>query len=92
MRQEAGDIDILVNNAGFALWAPTETYAPKDLEATWATNVRAPFLLVAAFVPAMLENKNGAIVNIGSIAADLGMSGAAAYSASKAALHALTRA
>lgn len=92
LRQEAGDIDILVNNAGFALWAPTETYAPEDLEATWATNVRAPFLLVAAFVPAMLENKNGAIVNIGSIAADLGMSGAAAYSASKAALHALTRA
>ncbi|MFG3098454.1 SDR family NAD(P)-dependent oxidoreductase [Streptomyces sp. NPDC048202] len=92
LRQEAGDIDILVNNAGFALWAPTETYAPEDLEATWATNVRAPFLLVAAFVPAMVENKAGAIVNIGSIAADLGMSGAAAYSASKAALHALTRA
>ncbi|MFF7966423.1 SDR family NAD(P)-dependent oxidoreductase [Streptomyces sp. NPDC007903] len=92
LRQEAGDIDILVNNAGFALWAPTETYAREDLEATWATNVRAPFLLVAAFVPAMLENKSGAIVNIGSIAADLGMPGAAAYSASKAALHALTRA
>ncbi|WP_405553682.1 SDR family NAD(P)-dependent oxidoreductase [Streptomyces sp. NBC_01171] len=92
LRQEAGDIDILVNNAGFALWAPTETYAQEDLEATWATNVRAPFLLVAAFVPAMLENKSGAIVNIGSIAADLGVPGAAAYSASKAALHALTRA
>ncbi|MFJ8730224.1 SDR family NAD(P)-dependent oxidoreductase [Streptomyces bauhiniae] len=92
LRQEAGDIDVLVNNAGFGLWAPTETYAPEDLETTWATNVRAPFLLVAAFVPAMLENKSGAIVNIGSIAADLGMPGAAAYSASKAALHALTRA
>ncbi|MEU4109239.1 SDR family oxidoreductase [Streptomyces sp. NPDC027717] len=92
LRQQAGDVDILVNNAGFALWAPTETFPLKDLEATWATNVRGPFLLVAAFVPAMLEAKSGVIVNIGSIAADLGMSGAAAYSASKAALHALTRA
>ncbi|MYS13162.1 SDR family NAD(P)-dependent oxidoreductase [Streptomyces sp. SID4982] len=92
LRQQAGDVDILVNNAGFALWAPTETFPLKDLEATWATNVRGPFLLVAAFVPAMVENKAGAIVNIGSIAADLGMPGAAAYSASKAALHALTRA
>ncbi|MFG3125838.1 SDR family NAD(P)-dependent oxidoreductase [Streptomyces sp. NPDC048201] len=92
LRQQAGDIDILVNNAGFALWAPTETFPLKDLEATWATNVRGPFLLVAAFVPAMLEAKSGVIVNIGSIAADLGMPGAAAYSASKAALHALTRA
>ncbi|MGW3114693.1 SDR family NAD(P)-dependent oxidoreductase [Streptomyces sp. NPDC001091] len=92
LRQQAGDVDILVNNAGFALWAPTETFPLEDLEATWATNVRGPFLLVAAFVPAMVENKAGAIVNIGSIAADLGMPGAAAYSASKAALHALTRA
>ncbi|MGC4995918.1 MULTISPECIES: SDR family NAD(P)-dependent oxidoreductase [unclassified Streptomyces] len=92
LRQRAGDIDILVNNAGFALWAPTETFPLEDLEATWATNVRGPFLLVAAFVPAMLESKSGVIVNIGSIAADLGMPGAAAYSASKAALHALTRA
>ncbi|MBV1947605.1 SDR family NAD(P)-dependent oxidoreductase [Streptomyces sp. BV129] len=92
LRQQVEDIDILVNNAGFALWAPTETFPLEDLEATWATNVRGPFLLVAAFVPAMLESKSGVIVNIGSIAADLGMPGAAAYSASKAALHALTRA
>ncbi len=49
--KEVGDIDILVNNAGFSVWGPTETFALASFDAMFAANVRAPFLLVAAFAP-----------------------------------------
>ncbi|MET8814809.1 glucose 1-dehydrogenase [Streptomyces sp. NPDC004549] len=91
LRKEAGDIDILVNNAGLAIWGPTQTLTVEDLDATYATNVRGPFLLVAAFAPAMLAKKAGAIINIGSLAATIGIAGSSAYGASKAALASLTR-
>ncbi|MFD7232804.1 SDR family NAD(P)-dependent oxidoreductase [Streptomyces sp. NPDC059881] len=91
LHKEAGDIDILVNNAGLAIWGPTETFTVEDLDATYATNVRGPFLLVAAFVPAMLTKRSGAIINIGSMAATIGIAGSSAYGASKAALTSLTR-
>ncbi|BCB84591.1 SDR family NAD(P)-dependent oxidoreductase [Phytohabitans suffuscus] len=91
LRDEAGDIDILINNAGLSIWGPTETFDLEDFDATFATNVRGPFLLVAAFVPGMIKKGNGSIVNVGSMAGTIGMPGASAYGASKAALAALTR-
>ncbi|MEW2134156.1 glucose 1-dehydrogenase [Streptomyces sp. NPDC005435] len=91
LRKEAGDVDILVNNAGLAIWGPTQTLTVEDLDATYATNVRGPFLLVAAFVPAMLTKRSGVIINIGSLAATIGIAGSSAYGASKAALTSLTR-
>src|SRR5712691_6671458 len=47
--KEVGDIDILVNNAGFSVWGPTETFALASFDAMFAANVRAPFLLGAAY-------------------------------------------
>ncbi|WP_432252396.1 SDR family NAD(P)-dependent oxidoreductase [Streptomyces sp. HNM1019] len=91
LHEEVGEIDILVNNAGLAIWGPTETFSVENLDATYATNVRGPFLLVAAFVPAMLSKRSGAIINIGSLAATIGIPGSSAYGASKAALTSLTR-
>jgi NAD(P)-dependent dehydrogenase (short-subunit alcohol dehydrogenase family) len=88
---QAGEIDILVNNAGHSVWAPTEDLKIEDFDAMFAGNVRAPFYLVAAFAPAMAEKGSGSIINIGSMAGSLGLSGGAAYGATKAALASLTQ-
>jgi NAD(P)-dependent dehydrogenase (short-subunit alcohol dehydrogenase family) len=88
---EAGDIDVLVNNAGHAIWGPTEKMAVEDFDALFASNVRAPYLLVAAFAPAMAAKGAGSIINISSIAGRIGFPTGAAYGATKAALASLTQ-
>jgi NAD(P)-dependent dehydrogenase (short-subunit alcohol dehydrogenase family) len=92
LAKEVGDIDILVNNAGFAMWGPTETFAVASFDAIFAANVRAPFFLVAAFAPGMVSRGSGSIINISSMAGRLGLSGGAAYGATKAALASFTQA
>ncbi len=90
--KEVGDIDILVNNAGFSVWGPTETFALASFDAMFAANVRAPFLLVAAFAPGMVARGTGSVINISSMAGRLGLAGGAAYGATKAALTSFTQA
>ena len=90
--KEVGDIDILVNNAGFSVWGPTETFALASFDAMFAANVRAPFLLVAAFAPGMVARGTGSVINISSMAGRLGLAGGAAYGATKAALASFTQA
>jgi NAD(P)-dependent dehydrogenase (short-subunit alcohol dehydrogenase family) len=92
LSQEAGDIDILVNNAGFSAWGPTADFAIATFDAMFASNVRAPFYLVAALAPGMAARGTGSIINISSMAGRLGLSGGAAYGATKAALASLTQA
>ncbi|BCL27037.1 SDR family NAD(P)-dependent oxidoreductase [Streptomyces aurantiacus] len=88
---EAADVDILVNNAGVALGGPTEQTAQEDFDLVFAVNVKAPFYLTAAIAPRMAARGGGAIISISTMAATIGMSGLAAYGASKAAIEALTR-
>jgi NAD(P)-dependent dehydrogenase (short-subunit alcohol dehydrogenase family) len=85
-------IDVLVNNGGFSWFGPTADLDVATFDALYASNVRAPFLLVAALAPAMATNGSGTIINISSMAGQIGMSGGAAYGATKAALSSLTRA
>ena len=92
LAKEVGEIDILVNNAGFAVWGPTETFQIASFDAMFAANVRAPFFLVAAFVPGMVARGIGSIINISSMAGRLGLAGGAAYGATKAALASFTQA
>lgn len=87
-----GGLDLLVNNAAMAVeGAVGETDA-----ATWdrlmAINLRAPFLLVANALPALRAAGAGAVVNTGSIEAFAANPVHGLYAASKAGLHALTRA
>jgi NAD(P)-dependent dehydrogenase (short-subunit alcohol dehydrogenase family) len=89
--RDAGPTDILVNNAGFWELAPTEDTTDAGFDAMFAINVKAPFLLTAAYAPAMAEKGGGAIVNVSTMVASRGMAGMAAYAASKAALESLTR-
>jgi NAD(P)-dependent dehydrogenase (short-subunit alcohol dehydrogenase family) len=88
---EVGPIDVLINNAGQSVWAATEDLSVEDFDAMFASNVRAPFLLVAAFAPAMAERGSGSIVNVGSMAGSLGLPSGAAYGATKAAIASLTQ-
>ena len=87
-----GGLDLLVNNAGMAVEASVgETDA-----ATWdrlmAINLRAPFLLVAHALPALRAAGAGVVVNVGSIEGFAANPGHGLYAASKAGVHALTRA
>ena len=87
-----GGIDVLVNSAGIA--GPTSTLADYPFEA-WrkvqAVNVDGTFLCCKAVVPGMKERNYGRIVNVASIAGKEGNPNASAYSASKAAVIAITK-
>ena len=86
-----GQVDILVNNAGFSWFGPTEKLDPATFDEMFAANVRSAYFLVAALAPAMAERGSGVIINLGSMAGQIGLAGSAAYGATKAALAALTR-
>jgi NAD(P)-dependent dehydrogenase (short-subunit alcohol dehydrogenase family) len=88
---EAGDVDVLVNNAGHSVWGPTEKTTVEDFDAMFASNVRAAYLLVGAFAPAMATKGTGSIINISSMAGRIGLPNGAAYGATKAALASLTQ-
>jgi NAD(P)-dependent dehydrogenase (short-subunit alcohol dehydrogenase family) len=92
LADKVGEVDILVNNAGVSRWGPTETFDVEAFDGMFASNVRAPFMLVAAFVPGMAARGNGAVISIGSMAGSLGLTEGAAYGATKAAIAALSRA
>ena len=83
LAEQAGDIDVLVNNAGSSAWGPTEDLDIAIFDAMFASNVRAPFYLVAAFAPAMAARGKGSIINISSMAGRLGLPGGAAYGATR---------
>ena len=87
-----GQIDIVVNNAGITGRA-AKTW---ELEASVMTqvldvNVTGPFMLCKAVLPGMIARKYGRIVNIASVAGKEGNPNMGPYSASKAAIIALTK-
>lgn len=84
-------VDILVNNAGVALVAPALEATLDDWNLTMAINVRAPFQLAQLLAPGMISRGFGKIVNISSQAGVIGLEEHTAYSASKAAMNAMTR-
>ncbi len=91
LAKDVGEVDVLVNNAGLVLLGPTENTSVEDFDSLFASNVRAPFLLVAAFAPGMAKRNTGCIINITSMVARFGLAGGVAYAATKAALSSLTQ-
>ena len=88
----AGDVDILVNSAGITgPNAPVADYALDDWQRVFRVNVDGTFLACRAVVPGMVARGYGRIVNIASVAGKEGNPNASAYSASKAAVIALTK-
>ena len=86
-----GTVDILVNNAGIARVAPALETTLEVWDEVMAVNVRAAFQLARALAPAMIAQRHGKIVNISSQAGTIGLDDHVAYSASKAAMDAMTR-
>lgn len=84
-------LDILVNNAAIGgAGQPLHELNPEDWDRLFATNLRAPYLLIRAFAPLMIAARSGHIVNISSLAGHVPLPGNAAYAASKWALNGLT--
>src|SRR4051794_7400550 len=88
----AGPVDILVNNAAMLLAPQPTVDVPEDaIDQALATNIKAVILLTGLVAPVMADRGAGAIVNVGSINGLVGMAHSALYSATKAAIHSLTK-
>jgi NAD(P)-dependent dehydrogenase (short-subunit alcohol dehydrogenase family) len=91
LAEQAGTADILVNNAGISWFGPTSELDVTTFDRLFSANVRAPYFLVGALAPKMAARGSGSIINVGSMAGQVGMLGGAAYGATKTALAAMTR-
>ena len=91
LADRAGRIDGVVNNAGLYLEGQSHEVATADFERVLATNVTGPFVVCREAYPHLVAAGGGTIVNLGSFFGKLGTRSALAYTASKAAIDALTR-
>jgi NAD(P)-dependent dehydrogenase (short-subunit alcohol dehydrogenase family) len=85
-----GPFDILVNNAGIAQVGNVENTSAADFENVFRVNVQGAYNALYCAIPQMKKNKQGAILNIASIAALVGLPDRFAYSMSKGAIYAMT--
>src|SRR5271156_4950090 len=77
-------VDLLINNAGFGTFGPFEEIDPKLEQQEIQLNVMALVDLTHAFIPAMLERGEGAIINLASVAAHQPVPYMSVYAATKA--------
>ncbi|MEV4734842.1 glucose 1-dehydrogenase [Saccharopolyspora sp. NPDC049426] len=91
-REVFGQIDVLVNNAGYGIRGTVLDTDPPTWRGIFDTNVTGVYLGCRAVLPSMIEAGRGSIVNIASVAGEIGMAQRAAYCATKAAVTGLTRA
>jgi NAD(P)-dependent dehydrogenase (short-subunit alcohol dehydrogenase family) len=86
-----GKVDILVNSAGRTKRAPTLDFAEEDWHDIMETNLNGTLRACQVFGRHMLERRYGRIINIASLSSFVALYEVAAYSASKAAVVALTK-
>jgi NADP-dependent 3-hydroxy acid dehydrogenase YdfG len=84
-----GRIDVLINNAGIGLYGLATSVSSTLFSRLLDVNVVAPLAMAQLVIPSMLAQNSGTIVTIGSVAGNVALPWAAAYSASKSALHAI---
>ena len=85
-----GDVSILVNNAGGGVILPFLSHTPETLRTTIDRNLWTTLWCTRAFLPTMLRNRYGRIVNLGADSVRNGLADHAAYNAAKGGVHGLT--
>lgn len=86
-----GGVDVVVNNAAFIRTHPLGEFPVEEFDVHVATNIRAPFLLIQAALPALRASEAASVVNISSSSATIVRPEQSVYGMTKAALEYLTR-
>jgi NAD(P)-dependent dehydrogenase (short-subunit alcohol dehydrogenase family) len=87
-----GRLDVVVNNAAVIRNGPFDSFSLDDFDVHVAVNLRAPFFLTQAALPALREGEAPAVVNVSSSVGSIVKPGTTLYSVTKAGLEYLTRA
>lgn len=87
-----GSVDVLVNNAGISYIGLLQQMSPADWNRILQTNVSSLYHMCSLLLPSMIDRKQGSIVNISSVWGISGASCEVAYSATKGAVNAFTKA
>ena len=90
--RQAGDVDILICNAGICHYGLMSMMAEADWDRSFAVNVKGIYHCVNAAMPGFLKKQKGSVVTVSSMWGQVGSSCEAAYSATKGAVIALTKA
>ncbi|MEY2636360.1 MAG: hypothetical protein RLZZ197_836 [Bacteroidota bacterium] len=88
---ELGSIDILVNNAGIPQIGNLEKTSPSDFQNIFDVNVKGAYHCMYAFIPGMIQQKSGVILNMASVAASVGIPDRFGYSMTKGAIKSMTQ-
>ena len=89
--KEFGHIDILVNNAGITKDGLVLRMSEAQWDAVIAVNLKSAFNFIHAVIPSMARQKGGSIINMASIAGQMGNPGQINYASSKAGLIAMAK-
>ena len=92
VEREFGRVNVLVNNAGTLSVSTVESISEEDWDRVIDTNLKGPFLMSRAVLPALRRAGGGSIVNVGSVLGLVAMKDRAAYCASKGGVTLLTKA
>lgn len=92
MLETCGGIDVLINNAGFGICGALEDCSIDEARSQMETNFFGQIAVIQKVLPHMRNQGHGRIINIGSLAGDIGLPYQSLYSASKAAMQRITEA
>ena len=92
IERDIGPLDIVVNNAAVNQRAPLDAFSTDDWHKLLAANLDGPFFVARSVIPGMRERRRGKIINICSLASEIGRPNIVPYATSKGGLQMLTRA